>query len=448
MGRDRLGPALIDLEQGKSIRLSTFTLLDDSGHRYFKNKLGGLGQYYLGSLRDLDILHGDSREIKYVTERGGVLAHAYEKRADRKSFFEAMERDRIVEDDLKRLRRFCPCYLGSSDKEQTALVDLFFNRSGQFYEPFSKTRRDTLALMLDLAAKLESTKHRQDANGFGIKEFRACTYSDSLPSGNPWEPPKTLVPIIEGWRLYGINELLSIAIQSLFWAGLAELSNQGVFPKNSEEYSRWFALTFNSAALEVDLGESFDNALERTRRTMPSLAAWTNENHEVQIGWRLAEIRRYYNNVPFPVARAALDLILDLSARVDSQSLTYIGFVHHQNYLSYYPINLDSFYSNVRNSWKNKSLQELLGWLAKDWGISAHFRVALRKLRYESRDTFKIKPTDEGLEVIDPPIPVFSNPRLAQATQILLDLGAFEVISERIVISDLGKQLLEESVHD
>jgi len=254
--------------------------------------------------------------------------------------------------------------------------------------------------------------------------------------------------MIEGWRLYGINELLSIAIQSLFWAGLVELSNQGVFPKNSEDYQQWFVLTFNSAALELDLDELFDNALERTRRTMPSLAEWTNEDHEVQLGWRLAEIRKYFNNEPVRVARSALDLILDLSARLDSQSLTYLGFVHHQNYLSYYPINLDSFYSNVRNSWKNKSLHELLGGIAKDWGISAHFRVALRKLRYESRDTFKIKPTDRGLEVIDPPIPVFSNPRLAQATQILQDLGAFEVVSDRIVISALGKQLLEECVRD
>lgn len=300
--------------------------------------------------------------------------------------------------------------------------------------------------MLHLASRLKPAKHGKATEGFDIGTFRACTYAKALPSGEPWNPPETLLAVVEGWRLYGLNELLSIAIQSFFWAGLAQLMNEGVFPENSEEYEQWFKLTFTSEMLERNLSESFHDALQRTRATAPSLAAWADEDHEVQIGWNLADLGSKLNGEPPRVVSAALDLILALSARVESDGTGYAGFVHHHNYLAFYPINLDSFHSNVRNSWRNKSLHELLGWPSKDWGVSAHFRVALRKLRFESRDTFKIKPTDEGLEVIDAPIPAFSNPRLVQATQILQDLGALEMALEGLVVSERGKQLLEESV--
>lgn len=448
VGRDRLGPALIELENGKSIKLSTFAALEDSGgYRYFKNKLGGLGQYYLGSLRDLGIVDGDAREIKYVTERGGVLADAFDKKIDRKLFFATLEQDRILVDALKALRRFCPCHLGSSEKEQGALVDLFFNRPGQFYELSSKNRRHTLALMLDLASKLEVTTRPATFGGFAVDTFRACTYTSALPSSEPWTPPTALLPVLRGWQIYGLNELLSIAIQGIFWAGLEELLHQGLLLNSSEDYQQWFTSTFDSNKLQTDLDDPFDDALERTRRTIPSLAAWTDERHEIQLGWRLGDVKNNFKSElkTFGVVRAALDLMLNLSVRTGSDDSAYIGFVQHRNYLNYYPINLDSFYNNVRNSWRNKSLHELLGWVAKDWGVSAHFRVALRKLRYESRDTFKIKPTDQGLEVIDAPVAVFSNPRLVQAIQILQDLGALEMTSEGFIVPSRGKQLLEES---
>lgn len=446
VGRDKLGPALAEMQQGKSIRLSTYASIEDgNAQRYFKNQLGGLGQYYLGSLRDLGIIHGDVREIKYVTERGGLLAEAFDRKVDRKQFFATLERDRISLDDLKQLRRFCPCYMNSNPRKQEELVDLFFNRPGKFYEPLSNNRRDTLTLMLDLAAKLESPKELVLAEGFDVQTFRACTYTNALPSGESWNPPDRLSPVFEGWRIYGLNELLSIAIQSFFWSGLSQLAGEDFLPANSEEYQQWYLATFNARTLGLDLDEPFEAALERTRRTMPLLSAWVDDRHEIQLGRRLAEIRDSFNNDPFRVVRAALTLLVQLGARSGSSTTAYAGFVPHHNYLSYYPINLDSFHFNVRQSWKTFTVRELIGWIAKDWGINAHFRVALRKLRFESRDTFKIKPTDQGLAVIDPPIPVFSNPRLVQATQILMDVGAFEPSSDHLIVSSRGRQLLTES---
>lgn len=452
VGRDKLIPALKDLEDGKSLKLSTFATLDeDSGHRYFKNKLGGLGQYYLGTLRDLGIVEGDAREIKYVTERGGALAETFDTEVDRKLFFETLEQDRITLESLRQLRRFCPCYLNSNNGELTALVDLFFNRPGIFNEQFSDSRRDTLALMLDLALKLKTVEHETAQNGFDADVFRASAYAEALPGAAAWTPPVSLQRVRDGWQTYQRNELLSIAIQSVFWTGLAELLNQGgQLLQSSEDYQAWFTATFDSSRLKLDLSEPFEVAVDRTRRSIPPLGAWTDESHEIQLGWRLGDIQNSFNreSLHADVLCASLNLILNLAARQNVNNSAYTAFIQSRNYLLYYPINLDSFYRNVEDSWRTLTLQDLLGRLSNEWGVSAHFRVALRKLRYETRDTFKIKPTERGLEVIDAPPPVFSNPRLGQAIQILRDLGALELRSDRWEITDQGKLLLEECSRD
>lgn len=108
IGREKLLPGLDALENGTTLSLSEYaTLDDDSPTRYFKNKLGGLGQYYIGTLRDLGLLDGNSRVgVQYVIERAPVLAESLDKGVNRNLFFKTIEDD-IVElevlDVLKKL---------------------------------------------------------------------------------------------------------------------------------------------------------------------------------------------------------------------------------------------------------------------------------------------------------------------------------------------------------
>lgn len=444
VGRDRLGPAFEELEQGKTLRLSTFATTEDGNkNRYFKNKLGGLGQYYLGSLTDLGIVDGNAIEIKYVTERGGILAAAFDQKVNRKLFFDTLEQDRTGIEDLKALRRFCPCYLNSVKSEHGVLTELFFN-DGRFHEDSMNQRASTLHLILDLMSQLDPKDKPADKSDVEI--FRACVYSGALPSGDEWTMRPALERVRAGWRTYQRNELLSIAVQGIFWAGLSELFRQGYLPISSEEYRGWFLRTFDGERLNIDTKETLSSALERTKQTMPARGAWSQSNHEMQIGWRLADVKNSFKSEgrEADVIAAALNLTLLLASRTDTAESSYVGFVQHRNYLTFYPINLDSFAYQVRHSWQRLSVGEVLGWLATDWGVSAHLRVALRKLRYESRDTFKIKPTERGLEVVDAPLPAFSNPRLVQANRMLRDLRALEMTDEGLVITEGGKNLLED----
>jgi hypothetical protein len=72
------------------------------------------------------------------------------------------------------------------------------------------------------------------------------------------------------------------------------------------------------------------------------------------------------------------------------------------------------------------SMEQVLQWLLTHWGIELHLRVALRKLRGQSQSTFRIRPSDRGMEVIAVPPAVHTRPRFNQAIRVLKDIGALE----------------------
>lgn len=67
------------------------------------------------------------------------------------------------------------------------------------------------------------------------------------------------------------------------------------------------------------------------------------------------------------------------------------------------------------------------------WGVARHLRVALRKLRGERRDTFRIRPLEGELRVVEAPAPVFTQPRVSRAQQVLRDLGLVEYDDEGVM---------------
>ena len=445
VGRFTLVPVLEHIESGRSIKLSTYATTEEgTGHRYFKNRLGGLGQYYISTLRDLGILGGDARTgVRYSPERGEFLAEAFDRTVARKKFFAVLEEDRVGISELKALRHFCPCYLALSELEQAALTDLIFNQGEIFRDANGENRRKTLGLVLDLASRLAAA---QELNGLSVDVFRSCVYAQSLPNGDPWVVPTALKPIREGWHLYQRNELLSIAVQSIFWAGLDKLQKDGLNLSNSEAYRFWFESSFTPSVVSA-FGDSFAGALSEMARRILPIESWTHPDHEIQLGLKLGDINHHFDldGRHEQVIRAAVGIILTLSARAHETEETYGAYVRSPAYLTSYPINLHTFCMHERSTWAAFTIRELLGWLSTIWGIETHFRVALRKLRYENRDTFKIKPGEQGLLVVAPPTPVFGHPRLRQALQFLWDLGALDLDSETgmFTITDRGEALKE-----
>jgi hypothetical protein len=80
--------------------------------------------------------------------------------------------------------------------------------------------------------------------------------------------------------------------------------------------------------------------------------------------------------------------------------------------------------------------------------LETHLRVALRKLRGNGLNTFKLQPTENGLRVTDDiPPPVYTAPRFRQGLRMLIDLGAVvPTAEEQYELTELGHKLLGETV--
>lgn len=139
-------------------------------------------------------------------------------------------------------------------------------------------------------------------------------------------------------------------------------------------------------------------------------------------------------------------VLLALLARDDLEKETYFPLHFPNDFFLLYPLNLKNLREKAISEWKTMSTASWLAWVAGHWGIEAHFRVALRKLRFQNKDTLHILPTDYGLVVQEMPSPTYTTPRFSQSIQILEDLGAItKNESSKIILTSLGQALREET---
>jgi len=404
-------------EDAHTINLDEHAALEGA-NRYFLNKLGGLGQYYFGPLRDLRVLdyasQGEDALPGYDKVRGGALADALAAVVPEDVFFRLLEKDKMRWTDLDGLSEFCPCALRESAAERSLLLDLFFAKTDAYRFPEANNRRASLGLILDLLSRISRLE------GYSAESiYRAATYTKSLPDGTNWDVAPLLATARKGWGTYQQNELFSLALQALFAATLGAI--------NCRHSGR---LESADGAGEVCVGLLESTAHLRARRVadvvreleigLPPLRAWQDENHEMQRGWRILDASSEDSDLT-RLADEALNLLLSLLARGIDEN-PYGEFDFDPDHFGDKEVHLLSFGRAWRSIWADLTVEQLVRWLAVRWGVQRHLTVALRKLRGERRDTFRIRPLDQELRVIEVPPPAATVPRLGRAFQILRDL--------------------------
>jgi hypothetical protein len=443
VGSNTLAAVARDLADGASIKLSDYSLRQGAKARYFKNKLGGLGQYYLGVLRELSILDGDTANgVKYTRQVGQAMAEHLEAGFDSGLFLAAVEADSVSRTELDALSSLCPCRLAENAGEQEILTSLFFVRD-TFYDVEALPRRRTLQTILQLSSLLRDQNHE-----LSELTFRACAYSDSLPDGTRWPTPETLVGNRAKWTAYARNEYLSIATQGLFFAVLDGYQEAGLRFDSSAQIADWFLeqKEVGNALAEIGADQTFTSSVAGAKSWLPDLSEWTNSIHEVQLVERIAQLSRQPKSAENrrDIISASLRTLIALAQRSETEDKVYGDLVFDEGYFRSYPINLQSFGFHRTNTWSVLTMREALRWLLVHWGMEVHLRVALRKLRGQSQSTFRIRPSDRGLEVIDVPRAVHTRPRFNQAIRILKDIGALERDdSGQWHPSDLGRSIVE-----
>ena len=238
VGVNTLRKVVEDAPNNRVLKLSDYALLDETDLRYFKNRRGGLGQYYLGSLRDEYHLLDDRKAgvIDFTLERGDGLAKSFDAGIDQDLFFKRIEQDRVSIRELDALSKFCPCQLRSRERtaERSLLAATVLGDLPELSE-HPEERRRSLALMMDFlnsAAGCEVSYTEAD-------ELLTSCYSHVLPDGRPWSPPARLVPVAKRWGFYVRNEMLSISMQRLFREVLVAVSREVPMLPTVEDTARW-----------------------------------------------------------------------------------------------------------------------------------------------------------------------------------------------------------------
>lgn len=407
------------VDTGEPIVLSRWARSDNHPDRYFANKRGGLGQYYLGPLESLGVVAWDKEGgLTWSTTHGRNFAAAVDGAVDRQRFLSCVSEDRVELADLEVLQGLCLCGLANAQAERDALLKLMWA---------DPTRRHTLGLILSLA------KQRPAGTALDLPTFRGSTVSGYLSSGLEWHLPPSLERARAQWAVYQRSEWLSIAVQGLFWSTLQDL---GV---NTELAS--FA-AFGDAGVHAfgdDIAPSsqttFKAALDELKKTLPKESDWTHLDHEHMRAHRISKPK-----TAAQVARDALAIILSLIARGPlSDAASALRVTPRQR--EQYPVNLVAL-NHRKEAWAGLTLHQILHDLITAWGLRLHDRVALRKLRNQLNDTFQIRHTHQGTYRVEAiPEPVFGSPRFYQAVRILQDLGALD--RERNRPTELGLGLLE-----
>lgn len=452
VGSNTLLPAIENLGKDEVLVLSDFTHREDGkADRYFQNPYGGLGQYYFGALWELKFLGGESVvSARVVKETGVPLANAMDAgNINGSLFMDAIERDEVSLNLLDQLSNFCHCQLKASEKEVNGIIRVLqtgsISSEGERLITLddansASTRSRSLALLI-LLSSFSNNKNNQ----LSVESFRGMAYSLCDYAGAQINFTEKLQESARKWQVYQRNELLSIALQGLFFVLLRRADLSNIRFMSTSELCYWFwQQDLGMEILEEKNSQSFENYINRNVKTLPSFNDWVDVDHEIQLMEsvvRDTSKKSLTDNDLKSITTNSLRVLSAVLGRDENQSAyKYIEF--RPDYLQLYPVNLLSVQKDL-NKLKNTKIKEGIFRFTLKNCLEAHLHVAMRKLRQQGKNTSRFEITENGINIKSIPVATHTSPRFNQSLQILNDLGLLQNKDNVVRASEKGKAFLE-----
>lgn len=444
--------------QNPSIRLSDFSHQNiDGKNRYFKSKFGGFGQYYFGSLRDLNIFGGKSVESAVlIKEVGGQIAEAFDNGVPKELFLDILVKGDVTLIELDKLVAFSPVNLKNNESEKVILTKLFLSGISPLINDKSdldittdkvsaKARSSSMAFQLLLAT------HAKDHNeSFTLELFRTLTYSQHGIDGEQFNFPKTISDTAIKWQIYSRSEILSIALQGLFYSLLQAIYNSERSFSSTFELSTYFwSRGAGAKALEGEQGSVTHAFFDKMGSLLPNIGQVQDSEHEIQslqyiINFTSKNSSPSVNEVSI-VVKHCLNILIAICNRTENKD----GFgelTPSTEYLERYPVNLHSVFSILNENLKNENITKTLIIFCQRYCLENHWRVAMRKMRHQGQNTFRFESSERGLIVNDVPKATHTSPRFNQSLQIMQDLGLLEKLDGLFIPTLCGEKFIEDVV--
>jgi hypothetical protein len=437
------------------IDLEPQTEVDDKGkaraNAYFKNGEGGLGQYYKGAMRLLGISL-ESSKYRYpdwaITDYAGrPLAESIDDEPGFSGLLEIAQAGRATVRALREAgSNIHPASIPQESEEQRILRHLFLATdeaacAGQAQET-QHWRSSSLRLVLDFVCPAKTGVSNLP------EEFRWGALERRNASGQSWEVSAALVPALSAWSGYQRNDLMNYALESLFWVSLRKM-DEGRF--SPYEVAAWIADTSVGGLSEPRKGAS---SIEGDATVKDLLEAHGREGDPSRAdlkdarstrAWTLELSKAIKEEDDALAATLAVRLLARIAAdsRVDAD-LPFGGCPAAPHIRAVYEVHLGAWIQRCRER-SAERVRDFIAELVLEWVLFRHLRVATRKLAGQGVSTFKFRPEEGELIFVadEPTTPVFTNPRLRQATQILADLGFLISEDRKVRISEDGQALLE-----
>jgi hypothetical protein len=392
-----------------TLKSNTSVPLNILAKQYWKHPGGGFGQYYNSSAQALGIIRELGKLYGLTPEFGVPLADAFEETTELTILEKMVRQETATVGQLRNLVKVAT-FQEIRGQEGQLLKDILFDENNYFGDNGVR-RRNSLLTILALA---------QETSG-GIKENPLWQVLDAALHGrigkkDPFNIPEPLKDHLSLWKSYALQEYFASGLEVLLALAVETVGEKehGKGCCSVREIAESIAEILPSKFIQKKWGNLISESIEKWHWPMldPKKDPFDEQTlrekaiPSIKIDWSQA-------------LAAALNLIARVTARIADVD-PYEGYRRGKMYLMPGRISLLdwSIFSKERTE---LSCRELLI-DAITLGLNAHLRIAGLKLIYTRVYTYKVAFFNGNLTRVDRMEPALNQPRLMQATRMLVDL--------------------------